>query len=471
MPLRLRLTFLYSLMLGGVLLLLNALVYGLVSITLLYQVDAALSQQARQLVDGLQVTADNQFDPRSVTYFVPTENLIFQVWGEDQNLKLARPAALQTPLDASTLTTTENHFHSTQVLNVPLRVLSVPLKSEKGPVGTLQVAMNLTLVEMTRRTLAWVIVAISFVAIVASGLAAWLFTGRALAPLAAVTRHATQITHADDLHRRIPYDGPPGDEVGTLIQAFNDTLERLENLFQVQRRFLADVSHELRTPLTVIKGNVGLIRQLGSIDTESLDSIENEVNRLTRLVGDVLMLAQAESGHLPLALAPVELDTVLLEVFAQASLLAKDRVEMRIEEIDQVLVEGDRDRLKQVMLNLVGNAVTYSTAGGVVSLSLRKTNHEAQLIIEDNGPGIAAEDLPFIFERFYRGEKSRKRSPGSGFGLGLSIAYWIVRHHNGRIEVQSEEGKGTRFTVWLPFEQSITSSMTDEFAPPKQNTQ
>jgi signal transduction histidine kinase len=217
------------------------------------------------------------------------------------------------------------------------------------------------------------------------------------------------------------------------------------------------VSHELRTPLTVIKGNVGLLRRMGVGDEESLGSIEAEVDRLTRLVGDLLLLAQAESGKLPLDMRPVELDTVLLEVFQQTRVLAGDRLQMRLTDIDQVQVTGDRDRLKQVLLNLVGNAIKYTPAGGQVNLSLGKTADQARLIVEDTGPGIPSQDLPYIFERFYRAEKSRTRSrEGSGFGLGLSIAYWIIRNHNGRIEVNSKEGQGTTFCVWLPLARETT---------------
>jgi signal transduction histidine kinase len=131
--------------------------------------------------------------------------------------------------------------------------------------------------------------------------------------------------------------------------------------------------------------------------------------------------------------------------------LAGEKIQIRVTEIDQVLVTGDRDRLKQVLVNLVGNAVQYTPAGGTVSLALRKTDQQVQIIIHDTGQGIPAADLPHIFERFYRGEKSRKRSSASsGFGLGLSIAFWIVKAHGGTIEVTSKEGQGTTFCVWLP---------------------
>ena len=169
------------------------------------------------------------------------------------------------------------------------------------------------------------------------------------------------------------------------------------------------------------------------------------------MVGDLLLLARAESGKLPLNRQQVELDTLLLEVLQQTQVLTANRLDLRLDEIDQVLVCGDRDRLKQVLLNLIGNAIKYTPEGSEVVACLGKTDGQARLTISDNGPGIPEEDLPHIFERFYRTEKSRTRSKdGKGFGLGLSIAYWIVRHHGGHIDVESKEGHGTRFDVWLP---------------------
>jgi len=234
------------------------------------------------------------------------------------------------------------------------------------------------------------------------------------------------------------------------MTAFNQTLERLEKLFISQNRFIADVSHELRTPLTVIKGNVGLMRQLACGDDESLDSINAEVDRLTRLVGDLLLLAQAETGHLPMEIQLVELDTVLFEIFQQMQVLAGERISLRIKYIDQVRVKGDPDRLKQVMLNLIANAIQHTPAAGEVTLEIGKDSHYGSLVVRDTGPGIPEEDLPFIFDRFYRGEKSRTRKKDSGFGLGLSIAKWIISNHQGRIDVTSKVGEGTSFSVFIP---------------------
>jgi signal transduction histidine kinase len=147
----------------------------------------------------------------------------------------------------------------------------------------------------------------------------------------------------------------------------------------------------------------------------------------------------------------VELDTLLLEVFGQMRVLAKDRLNLRLGEIDQIQVCGDHDRLKQVFVNLIGNAIKYTPPGGEVVVGMAKVGDKVRITVKDNGPGIPSEDLPHIFERFYRGEKSRTRQrDGKGFGLGLSIAYWIVRNHGGIIEVSSGNGQGTVFSVWMP---------------------
>lgn len=449
MSLRLRLTLLYSALLGVVLLFFGTLIYGLVSLTLLRQIDNTLLDASNELISSLRVNLNGQYDLTRMTSVAEGETFIFQVWDDYGNLQIAKPASWQEAIDSVDLGKNEIVYSSTFIRNVHLRVISIPLRSILGSEGTLQVGMNLTLMDFTRSTLSLILIILTFITILLTAGATWLVTGRALAPLATMTHVATQITRADDLSRRIPITDNRNDEVGQLILAFNETLERLENLFTMQRRFLADVSHELRTPLTVIKGNVGLMRHVGA-DAESLEGIDAEVDRLTRLVGDLLLLAQAESGRVPFDMAPVELDTVLLEVFQQVRVLAGDKLHISLEEIDQILVNGDRDRLKQMLLNLVGNAVQYTPAGGQVTLRLRKDGQRAHFSVTDTGPGIPAEDLPHIFERFYRGEKSRTRSKGSGFGLGLSIAYWIVRNHNGVVEVDSQEGKGTTFNVWLP---------------------
>ncbi len=451
MSLRVRLTLLYSTLLGGILLLFGVLVYVLVSTVLIDQVDHTLKQTTIDIINTALIDPVGGMDVVELPGVELASSVYVQLWTRDGQLKMSSPGIRQfsQPLDAPDLNATQPVLHDVNIRNVHLRVLTVPLVLGGRPAGVLQAATNLALVDSIRSTLLYVLLALAVLSIVFAAVASWVSIGRALAPLQTVTETAEQITRADDLSRRIPYNGPAGDEIGLLIAAFNHTLVRLENLFTSQQRFIADVSHELRTPLTVIKGNADLVRKFGA-DDESLDSIKDEADRLTRLVGDLLLLAQAESGKLPLNLRPVELDQLLTDVFQEMRVLAGEKVKLKLTDIDQVLVNGDPDRLKQVFLNLISNAIHYTPQGGDVYLTLSKSGDMAKVIVRDTGPGIPTRDLPHIFDRFYRGEKSRTRSKTSGFGLGLSIAYWIVDTHGGRIEIDSHEGQGTTFCVYLP---------------------
>jgi signal transduction histidine kinase len=452
MSLRVRLTLLYSTLLGGILLLLSVAVYLSLSYLLVRLVDNVLAQTFNKIQDYNENIESNEMGQVIRLPEVDlTENVRAQFWDRHGRLQASSDTGFNLSFDSLGLQSQVPVFRSVVLQDVHLRVLSVPMVIGQRPVGTLQLATSLVVVDTTLRVLVTVLLVGSAIAVVVAGLVVWLSTRRAMAPLQAVTQTALQITKADDLSRRISYRGQLDDEVGQLIQAFNQTLGRLENLFNTQRRFIADVGHELRTPLTVIKGNVDLMRRIGATDEESLAGIENEVDRLTRLVGDLLLLAQAESGKLPLDKRLVELDTLTLEALQQMRVLARDKLQLRLGEIDQVLVCGDQDRLKQVLVNLIGNAIQYTPNGGEVVVGLGKAGNQAKLTVHDTGTGIAPEDLPHVFERFYRGEKSRTRSRnGKGFGLGLSIAYWIVRNHAGRIEVNSNVGQGTTFCVWLP---------------------
>ncbi len=451
MSLRARLALLYTSIVGGILFLFGMVVYVSVSATLTNQVDDTLAWTANQIISDARAGVLGVKLPELELF----TGIYTQVWGRDGKLETASMnlGRYSQPLDPAGLVVDRPVYRDVYVDSSRLRVLTVPLVVHNTDriIGFLQVATSLVMVDTTQQVLLWVLFIGTAISMMIAGLAGWFSTNQALKPLEAVTQTALQITRADDLSRRIPYRGQPEDEVGQLIHAFNQTLSRLENLFNTQRRFLADVGHELRTPLTVIRGNVDLMRRMDCTDDESMISIENEVERLTRLVGDLLLLAQAESGKLPLARDLVELDTVLLDVLNQMRVLARNRLQLRLGEIDQVLVCGDQDRLKQVLVNLIGNAIKYTPPEGEVVVGLSKEGGRARLMVSDTGPGIPAEDLPHIFERFYRAEKSRTRSrDGKGFGLGLSIAYWIVRNHGGQIDVSSREPNGTTFCVSLP---------------------
>jgi len=447
--LRARLTLLYVLVAGGVFLTFGMAVYGLVGILLMRQVDGTLALAARKMWESTRLLTNEEAPFNFSVDLPPTVGAVVQVWDRTGRLKGASVGVGEQamPLSVRGLSSSRPLYTTEHWRKGKWRVLSVPVVINNRRLGTLEVAAPLTTVEQAREAVFWALLGATALAMLLLAVVSYVGVQMALEPLAHVTALADQITHADDLSRRLSVPPGAGDEVWTLVQAFNATLARLEALFRAQRRFVADVGHELRTPLTVIKGNAQWMRRIGRLDVEALDSIEEETDRLSRLVDDLLLLARAEAGKLPLRREVVDLDAIAADVLREIQVMARDKVHLEAY-LEPLQVCGDADRLKQVVLNLVGNAVKYTPKGGKVTIALEKAEAWVLCRVSDTGPGIPAEDLPHVFERFYRADKARSR--GKGFGLGLSIAYWIVKHHGGRIEVASEVGKGTTFTVYLP---------------------
>ena len=468
MSLRLNLTLKYAGLLSGVVILLSIVVYSMVSVVMTNRMDANLETAANQIVSGLRVDEAGGLvlDPAVVQV---SSTIHYQVWSEDQEILLSSQNAqgLEAALDSTSLGVTGPVFKESDLQEEPFRVLTVPLTVGGQAYGWLQVGCSLAELRHTQWLLRVVFGGTAIFAIIVSGLIGWVITRQALEPLATVSQVARQIMITDDLSLRIPVTPGRTDEIGELVLSFNQTLVRLERLFNAQRRFLADVSHELRTPLTVIKGNIGLMRMLREVDDESMASIESEVDRLTRLVGDLLLMAQAETGRMPLMLEQVEIDELVFEVFEQLKVLSAGAHDIQGENIEPAMVTGDRDRLKQVLLNLGSNAIKYTSPGEQILLNQSVSGNWVQIDVIDHGLGIEEEELSHIFERFYRGDKSRSRAQKDvGFGLGLPIAYWIVRNHGGRIDVASEVGRGTVFTVWLPISQAEIPTRPIHTAPP-----
>ncbi len=228
-------------------------------------------------------------------------------------------------------------------------------------------------------------------------------------------------------------------------------LATIEQAYQAQKQFVADASHELRAPLTAIQGNLELIerhREMSADERqEAINEASREARRLTQLVADLLALARADAG-VPLRRDRVELDRVLLDAVGEARHLANgQRLEVDALEPSEVL--GDADRLKQLALILLDNALKYTAPNGSVSVGLRRNGRNVILEVHDNGIGIAKEDLPRVFERFFRADPARRRD-AAGTGLGLSIARWIADQHGADISLSSEPGHGTRVLVTLP---------------------
>ncbi|MGQ9490233.1 MAG: sensor histidine kinase [Anaerolineae bacterium] len=460
MSIRLRLTLWYTGLLAITLFFLGVLVYSVVGSILQANLDDRLAAQAQEVI-GL-IRAEN--DPFSVMtsgrarlpsidifgsqYYIQISQLDGRAVQLSENLRGQR-LPLPTDLIANLAADQARYATVTVAPNIRLRVITAPIALAGRPIGIVQVASSLAGMDDALSVVRRALLLGSLVSLVLAAVGGSVLARAALHPIKAITETAHRITDARDLSRRIPVSLHT-DELGQLTDTINDMLGRLEEAFEAQQRLVADVSHELRTPLTTIQGNLDLLRR-GAIEDpvlrgEALRAIGDETARMRRLVSDLLLLAQADAG-LQLHRQPVEMDTLLLEVYRQAQVMA-DGHTVRLGAEDQAVVIGDADRLKQLLLNLVVNALTYTPAGGAVTLTLRRSHGWVQVIVADTGHGIAPEDLPHIFERFYRADRSRARPGGSG--LGLSIAQWIAQAHGGRIEAESMVGVGSTFTVWLP---------------------
>ncbi|NDJ76513.1 MAG: HAMP domain-containing protein [Chloroflexi bacterium] len=478
MTIRTRLTFLYASLLAIVILVFSAATSSILNWTLRNQVDDNLIQT----INDVRVQAYSRVEPAPQSnvaipeeqttlqiYSLSSPGLFLQIWKRDESgdiVPMWRSQSLQlagysAPLDEEALQVNTERRSDQVVDNTHMRVVTVPLTGQNGELyGHIQAAQSLHTVDAAIDRLLKIMLIGGAIALLASLLLGDLLTRRALLPIDTIAQAAQQITAADDLSRRIPYDGPP-DELAQLTSTFNDTLERLERLFKAQRRFVADVSHEMRTPLTTIQGNIDLMHRFG-FDEEAVDAIESESKRMSRLVGDLLLLARADAGRLSLEKEAVELDTLVLEVYNQAHMLSKG-VEVQLGSIDRAHVMGDADRLKQLLLNLVSNGLKYTPEGGTVILNMQRDHHWVYVQISDTGIGIPEDDLPHIFDRFYRVDKARSRAQG-GTGLGLSIARWVADAHGGQLTVNSQVGVGSTFTVILPLipdGQTALDSMSD----------
>ncbi len=268
-------------------------------------------------------------------------------------------------------------------------------------------------------------------------------------PLADVMAAAESVA-AGDLSVRVPVRGPR--EFARVAEAFNRMAAGLQLADQQRRNLTADVAHELRTPLQIIQGNLeGILDGIYQATPEHIEATLEEAQLLARLVEDLRMLSQAEAGQLTLVREPVAVSDLLADVSTSFSGQAEvNGVDLVVESPEYLWVQGDAGRLEQVLNNLVTNALRHTPAGGRIVLRAERGGLGVQISVEDTGVGIAVEDLPFVFDRFWRGDRSRKHSEGTGSGLGLAIARQLVQAHGGRIRVTSTIGKGSTFVVELP---------------------
>jgi len=300
------------------------------------------------------------------------------------------------------------------------------------------------------RTLRGVLLLLWLVGMITTLVGLWLVASRALAPVTHMIHAVSTITSSQNFSQRVDIPSHR-DELFELAQTFNNMMVSLESAYRVQQRFVADASHEMRAPLTVIQGNLELINRQPDMpesdQREALSEAKREAERLARLVGDLLTLARADAG-LSIKWQHVDLDSVVLDTFQAARKLGRGQ-ELILNPFEPATAQGDEDRLRQLLFILVDNALKYTPADGKVTLGLHIIEDVAVITVQDNGQGIAPDDVPHVFDRFFRADPARNRNPG-GTGLGLSIARWIIEQHRGTITLQSEQGRGTTIAVQLP---------------------
>ncbi len=307
----------------------------------------------------------------------------------------------------------------------------------------------------TLQSYTWVFAGVIPGALLLGSLLGYYMAGRALTPVLAVAQAAQRIS-GSNLSMRIPTRNA-GDELDYLILTFNRMIERLEASFQQMRQFSADVSHELRTPITAIRGQLEVALFTAQTTDQYREAMFNaltDIDRLSQIVRALLLLSQAESGQIVLQKSRLDLCEVVADLVEQFQIPAEAAgVGLTAKLPPECRADVDRVQIERMITNLLSNALKFTPEGGVVKMTLQAQPQFIELVVEDNGRGIPTEHLPHIFDRFYRVPgKGTAPTPEQGLGLGLSFVAWIVRAHNGKIEVESTPGKGSRFTIRLPNE-------------------
>ena len=455
-----------------------ALCYGLIREALLRETDQALAGGAAQVLRRLADTGEAEDDrpPPRPAAIVTASRLapatLPGIGADPLYLRLVRAGTGQTAALSSDLTPQPAFLASLQSLPpVPhgpafagrgdddrMRCLTVAVP--RSPY-LLQVAAPWDPAEDLLARLMTGLVLTSLLFQTLSGIGSWLLVGRALRPIDHIVSEAERLT-ADRLSpvllnplllnpvlvsRRSLSDN----EIGHLVTALNGMMTRLSAAFAGQRQFTADASHEMRTPLTILRGEfeLALSRERTAADyRRTLESGLEEVLRMTRIIESLSFLARGDSGPAHSHVS-VSLSALVSEVTTAMQQRARDKgLHLTLESNGEAAVRGDGDALRRMAQNLIENALAYTPSGGEVHVSVSVSKGKCRLCVADTGVGIAPEDLPHVFDRFFRGDKSRANTGGSG--LGLSIVQSIVQAHGGQVEAESEPGHGSRFVVTLP---------------------
>lgn len=486
MSLRLRLTLWYSGILAVTLLLFGIGIYFFLNYFMYSQEEKDLQRNAESTLSRIQknigltlrggIVIDLELENRdlySTTTFLQLTNVQMKTVSKSANLKYYD---LNLPITTETLgilKTKSNFFTKDKVAGQDMLIYHVGIYGElNGPnqlLGVLQAAVPTSQIVKFFNTMQYILAFLSIITIILAATLGWYLARKALLPIDQVIAAANQIESGDDLDKRILYEGPK-DEVGRLADTINGMLARiqivyseLEVAYRAQRRFVSDASHELRTPLTTIRGNVDLLEKMWNqtsgnmqltdpqqmeFSLEAMHDIAGEAQRMSRLVNDLLELARADAG-VDIEKSPLDLITLVEEVARRAQFLPRS-ADWQLGDftaLEDVTVDGNRDYLQQLIFIFIENAFKY-TPTGYVKMDAVRSETQVGIRISDTGIGMDKEEIPNIFDRFYRADPSRGKTTGTG--LGLSIAKWIIDEHNGSIEVITRKDEGSTFVIWLP---------------------
>jgi len=453
-----RFTIWYLLVLAVLLSALSAGVYFYLSRSLYRSLDNSLEIRSTQICsiqDILESIKQGEFQEELgevvILYFYSGDQLM-EVSPRGISIPLSHEFISQAIAGTSLFTTIQTAEHE------GLRLLAVPINiSILGPPPGIQPAA-LVIARSTKQidqALAGLIRTFIIIIPLALALAAGggiFLARRALKPVDKIAQTAQEIEESD-LSRRINVNTK--DELGRLAATLNEMIGRLEKAFQRQKQFTSDASHELRTPLAVIEAESTLALQKERPSTDyqqSLEIISQESRQMSSLIDQLLTLARADAGKEQWNFTEVNLGKLISNLSTDVEVLCQEKgLSFQLGQPQDLVVKGDEARLRELFMNLLDNAIRYTPAPGTVSVSFRREGQMAIVAITDTGIGIPTEDIPFIFERFYRVDKSRSRAEG-GTGLGLAICQHIAETHGGKIEVESHVGAGSTFSVWLPLQ-------------------
>ena len=453
---RARLTLWYIALLGLILIAFSCALYFTLARSLYQRVDDSLELHAQELANGVNVVngrIDLPGDPNDISdrNALRAQGYLVRILDTDGKILNTNPIYAPLPITPDALAMARHglsHFETSSVNGEAYRLYTAPVQDNGHVVGVLQIGEALGKIEATLRQLMLVLAVILPLTLALAVFCGIWFARRALMPIDQITRNAQRIS-AQDLSQRLNLN-LPNDEVGRLARTFDAMLERLDDAFRREHDFTANASHELRTPLTAMLGELDVLLQHPRERTEyehGLSELRTDVEQMSRMTEDLLMLARADAQKIAVTCEELNAARLLQAVADEVYPLAEARrITLDVQADPPLLFWGDEQKMLRTLFNLMDNALKFSPPDTRVLLSAASKGDTVSLCVSDQGPGIASDALPHIFDRFYRGTDGC----ASGAGLGLAIARALVHAQGGAISVESESGKGTTFTVEMP---------------------